>query len=280
MASKAVAKVETNIEWKLAKISVERAAGALQSISSAEGFNPFDLPRISVPGGGGIAWEIPSAAGTQVEKTFSAVIMHNHDARKYWAEAYGRGENNKPPTCQSSNGLQGFGEPGGACAVCPLKANMECKQAVMLYLMLPDMVLPVTLSVPVMSVRPAKKYLVEQLAAFGDRPFDVMTEFSLVNRSNKGGIKYSAIAFERGEDLTPELAKMIQAYREQFVPYLDASYKAQRDAANEMSGADPASGNLWGGDALADSEGDMANSIKAAEAASASAVDEDDDIPQ
>lgn len=280
MATKDIAKSEAST-WKLVTMKPERVVGALQAIAGPEGFNPFDLPRITIPSGGGISWEVMTEEGVQPMRTFDALILHHHDARKYWEEEYGVGAR-RQPDCQSYDGISGLGNPGGSCIKCPLRNNMKCSQGLVLYLLLPHLVLPSVLWVPVMSLKNAKGYFINALAALGDRPCDVMTRFGLEARINKRDQKYSAITFNRAEDINPALAEAMEAYREKFIAYLNESFQARtvlvdnlRNGAVDTEATPVSEGSLWGEPGM---DSDMAAGIMRSDSA-ARAADDNDDIP-
>jgi hypothetical protein len=286
MATKDLVTVKPN-EWKLATIKPEKMVSALQAMSGPEGFNPFELPRLTVPGGGGLAWEIQTGSGSEPHKTFNAVIVHHHDARKFWDEAFGLGER-KPPTCQSYDGIQGFGSPGGVCRLCLLNASQACKPGMMMYLLRPDMVLPTVLWVPVMSLKGIKQYLIQGLAAYGECSFDVVTRFGLAKRQSRGGIAYSAITADRVDVVPNEMMSIVASFREHFVPFLAQAFEA---LAMTVSDSDPVlmstpspdpTADLWGGavEGRVVSENHPLSTTDAGVPTGASHVpDDDEDIP-
>lgn len=70
------------------------------------------------------------------------MILYNHASNAYWPEGK-EYDDNEPPLCQSVDGKQGYGEPGGACATCILNRfgssatgrGKACKNMRVLYLL-------------------------------------------------------------------------------------------------------------------------------------------------
>lgn len=263
----AVAKIEEPQEWMLMKTTPDKAVRALQKVSGARGFQPFDLTKITVPGSGGTVWTLPSREGERAEKAFTCIILHIHDNMQYWSQAYGTGLAG-PPDCQSNDGIRGIGMPGGLCAGCALnrrpkdRDDMTCKASKLMYVLLPDMVLPAVIKVPLMSLRNCDDYLKRQLAAYGDEPTDVYTTLGLEVAPSQGGIKYSKITFERAGDVPDNMRETLQAYAAGFIKELEASYAQAAELAKELGGVDPAvAGDAFGGIPALD-------------------LDDDDDLPE
>lgn len=82
------------------------------------GFN-----RVKIPAGGATMFELPGDEADEPEtmKEFSAVILFHHPILQYYKEKYTGGIN--PPDRGSFDGVNGEGDPGGACANCPRKDN-------------------------------------------------------------------------------------------------------------------------------------------------------------
>lgn len=56
-------------------------------------------------------------AKADYERKLVGVILYHHLANAYWPEG-SEYDDNVPPFCQSFDGKQGYGEPGGVCAAC------------------------------------------------------------------------------------------------------------------------------------------------------------------
>lgn len=74
------------------------------------------MQRVKIPGGGNLQFEIRSddPDNPDYERKLVGVILYHHLANAYWPEG-SEYDDNVPPFCQSFDGKQGYGEPGGVC---------------------------------------------------------------------------------------------------------------------------------------------------------------------
>jgi len=222
--SKEIAKTE---ETPLAIMAPEskQAIAYLSEAAGPQGLSIADLDRITVPAGGSVAWEIPSLDGTESAKAFEAIILEQHDVRRYYAVGLEQSEGSAPPDCWSLDMQQGEGTPGGACLHCPLAqfgsdargVGQACKAYKSLFLLRPDEIKPLILSIPPTSLKFARKYLLN-LASRAISFAHVVTEFSLVKTKSGSGISYGQVAFRMARRLTDTEQKAIAAVRETLVP--------------------------------------------------------------
>lgn len=77
------------------------------------------MQRVKIPGGGNLQFEIRSddPDNPDYERKLVGVLLYHHLANAYWPEG-SEYDDNVPPFCQSFDGKQGYGEPGGVCAAC------------------------------------------------------------------------------------------------------------------------------------------------------------------
>ena len=76
------------------------------------------------------------------ERKLVGVILYHHFANAYWPEG-SEYDDNVPPFCQSIDGMQGYGEPGGVCAACAFNqfgstangSGKACKNMRQIYLL-------------------------------------------------------------------------------------------------------------------------------------------------
>ena len=205
-----------------------------EALAPGEKLGFSDFPKIQMPGAGGLVWSLPNG---EVTKEFEAIILHRQPVRAYWSGAY-EDSSNEPPDCSSLDSIRGVGTPGGECSVCPLAqygtslakgknaAGIEaagrgqaCRQITRLFLLLPDSLLPVLLSLPPSSYQRASQYVVH-LAATGHRYSSVVTAISLEERKNATGLTFSRVALRRVAPLDPEQEARIAAYRSEILPFL------------------------------------------------------------
>lgn len=197
---------------------------ALAENLGAEDVGPNDLDRIRIPAGGGRSWTIPSINGEDEAKEFSGVIVAVKVVRSYWQNEY-TGEGN-PPDCFSDDGLQGHGNPGVACAACPLNqwgsakgSGKACKERRLLFVLREGDFLPVVVSLPPASIQPFKKYLM-RLSSQGLPYSSVVTTFALEADKNSTGIQFSKAKLSAGAVLSSEEAAGIKDYADQIRPLI------------------------------------------------------------
>lgn len=190
-----------------------------------EGLSPQDLPRVPIPAAGGTTWTIPTVEGEKDVKQLDGVIVYTCMQRVFWKESFEKSGGGSPPDCYSPNGSQGVGDPGGLCASCPFgvfgsadnQRAQACSQRRLIFLLPPDQLLPLVISVPPSSLKDTKKYLVG-LVASGKGTGEVVTRVGLVADKNADGIKFSRLTFQAmGPVTAPEAFK---AYMEGLVPAL------------------------------------------------------------
>ncbi len=180
--------------------------------------------RIKVPSGGGIAYEVPSDNPDEpdLQKEFSAVILHHHPILSYYKEKYTGG--NEAPDCSSSDGINGFERETGECKVCkdcPLNkfgsgenGGKACKTKRRIFIIRQGEALPVVLTLPTGSITDFSKYIM-RLVSKGKKSNQVVTKFSLKKAQNNGGIAYSKVVLNTERNLTPEEQKNISNLTEQ-----------------------------------------------------------------
>ena len=171
--------------------------------------------QIKIPIGGMTFFEMPSddPEKPKTVKEFSAIILYHHPMRAYYKEPY-TGANN-PPDCGSMDAMEGIGEPGGDCAHCVLNqfgsaenGAKACKERHRLYLLLEGEIFPMVLSLPTGSLKDFARYLMHCISK-GYKGNTVVTRFSLVKATNKGGIVFTKVRFQMERRLTDgEIAKI------------------------------------------------------------------------
>jgi len=82
----------------------------------------LSFPRVKIPSGGGLAFEVPGddPENPDTEKEIVGVIVDHHPVNAYWADKYA-GANN-PPDCASMDGKIGVDQDGNRqpCNSCQL----------------------------------------------------------------------------------------------------------------------------------------------------------------
>ena len=84
----------------------------------------MSFQRIKIPGGGSLQFEIPGddPENPDYSKTIEGVIVFNHQTGAYWPDG-AEYDDEVTPLCTSVDGKTGFGNPGGACAICPMNQH-------------------------------------------------------------------------------------------------------------------------------------------------------------
>lgn len=185
-----------------------------------EGLHAF-FERIKMPSGDTTLFQIPSdnPEEPEFEKEFSAVILYHHPIRAYFKEKFTGASN--PPDCGSLNGMAGYGNPGGDCKRCVFNEfgtgennAKACKERQRIYLLREGELFPILLSLPTSSLKELGRYLMRLLSK-GIKSHEVVTRFSLVKATNKGGIAYAKTAFKMERKLTAEELPLIANLSEQ-----------------------------------------------------------------
>lgn len=193
----------------------------------------FELPRVKVPAGGGLAWTIPTEDGPKPAETVSGVVLHHRTWRSYWAGKFEDGNAGSPPDCSSRDGRYGTGNPGGPCNHCPLnewgsaditdddKKGKACKEMRAVFFLQDGDMLPTLILIPPMSIKPWKDYLMLLTAKMQVPFWKVKTKLSLTQAKNSGNITYSVCLPSFDGLLTEEDAGTVRLLKENLVPMLD-----------------------------------------------------------
>lgn len=219
--------VRQPIGYAITEIETNELVEIIQDNLAGESIGPNDLDRLTVPTGGSKFWTVKTQAGEENPTEIEGVIIAQKTTRVYWEDAFsGAGS---PPDCSSDDGEFGIGNPGGACAVCPMAEfgskgtgggrAQACKQNKLLFIVFPDEILPRVISVPPTSLKEARQYTLRSLSA--RQPlYGVTTKLSLEKTKNADGIEYSKIQFATGSVLNDEDRARMKAYADQMSPIL------------------------------------------------------------
>lgn len=182
----------------------------------------LSLPRVKIPGGGALQFEIPSTDPDNPDyaKTLEGVILFNHAANSYWPEGEEYSDNN-PPLCQSMDGKLGYGEPGGLCASCAYNtfgskgSGKACKNMRVLYLLRSGDYMPIQLSLPPTSLRPFNDFVNQAFLLRHRGVCSAVVQIGL-KKANNGTQDYSVATFKLLYDFEGEELNQIRAYADQF----------------------------------------------------------------
>jgi hypothetical protein len=205
----------------------QEIAEILQDSLAGQDVGEFDLPRITIPAGGGRTWEVPTFGGVESTQVLDGILVYSKRTRAYWPDKETSGE---PPACRSNDALTGVGKPGGDCRSCPLGNFTDgeppaCKEKEVWFLLRDGSLLPIVLSLPATSLKAAKRYRI-QLASAGISPRAVVTEISLEPDKNPDGQAYSRAVLKVGAILDPKAAEQARAYADLLRPIFDRTANA------------------------------------------------------
>lgn len=208
----------------------------VQDNIGGQDISEFDLDRITIPPGGATNWIVPTLEGEESQEAIEGVIVHWKNARAFWADSLEDSGGGTPPDCASDNAIIGKGEPGGLCDECPhaefgSAANgrgQACKMVRLLFVVQPDSLLPVVVSLPPTSLAVARKHFL-RLAGRGVHYSNVVHRLTLERTKNDQGIAYSKIKMQIAKQLPPEMAKKFRQYGEMLKPVFEAVDISEQD---------------------------------------------------
>lgn len=182
------------------------------------------MQRVKIPGGGNLQFEIrgDDPDNPDYERKLVGVILYHHLANAYWPEG-SEYDDNVPPFCQSFDGKQGCGEPGGVCAACAFNqfgstangSGKACKNMRQIYLLRSGEYLPLQLSLPPTSLRPFNDFMNLAFVARRRPSYSAIVEIGL-KRAESGGYTYSVATFRKVRDLEGEGLAAVKSYAANF----------------------------------------------------------------
>ena len=182
------------------------------------------MQRVKIPGGGNLQFEIRSddPDNPDYERKLVGVILYHHLANAYWPEG-SEYDDNVPPFCQSFDGKQGYGEPGGVCAACAFNqfgstangSGKACKNMRQIYLLRSGEYLPLQLSLPPTSLCPFNDFMNLAFVARRRPSYSAIVEIGL-KRAESGGYTYSVATFRKVRDLEGEGLAAVKSYAANF----------------------------------------------------------------
>lgn len=182
------------------------------------------MQRVKIPGGGNLQFEIrgDDPDNPDYERKLVGVILYHHLANAYWPEG-SEYDDNVPPFCQSFDGKQGYGEPGGVCAACAFNqfgstangSGKACKNMRQIYLLRSGEYLPLQLSLPPTSLRPFNDFMNLAFVARRRPSYSAIVEIGL-KRPESGGYTYSVATFRKVRDLEGEGLAAVKSYAANF----------------------------------------------------------------
>ena len=150
----------------------------------------LSFPRIKIPSGGGLAFEVPGddPENPDAVKEVVGVIVDHHPVNAYWADKYA-GANN-PPDCSSMDGKVGIDADGNRkpCNSCQYNQwgsaedgrGKACKNMHRVYILREGEMLPLLLTLPPTSLKNLSDYLGLRVITKGLRSYGVIDRKSVV----------------------------------------------------------------------------------------------------
>ena len=182
------------------------------------------MQRVKIPGGGNLQFEIrgDDPDNPDYERKLVGVILHHHFANAYWPDG-SEYDDSVPPLCQSFDGKQGYGAPGGVCAACAFNqfgstangSGKACKNMRQVYLLRSGEYLPLQLSLPPTSLRPFNDFMNLAFVARRRPSYSAIVEIGL-KRAESGGYTYSVATFRKVRDLEGEGLAAVKSYAANF----------------------------------------------------------------
>lgn len=223
------------------QMSPEQLLETIKANVGSQKLTEFDLDRVRIPAGGGKAWEVPSLEGTEVTSDLQGVVVFWKDTRAYWKVPFDKGGGGTPPDCSSPDAQYAQGDPGVPvpkaenglliCDACPNAqfgsdpredSNAQaCRLVRQLFLLTPEDLLPIVVSLPPTSVGESKRYFL-RLSRRGVPYYSVVSKIGLEQAQSNNNIKYSHATFSMAERLEGEQLSRITAYAEQMRPAFES----------------------------------------------------------
>lgn len=214
---------------------------AMRENFGAQGPGPNDFDRVSMPAGGGTTWEVPGLEDMESVRAIEGIIVAWKSPRAYWSQRPEDTDGNQPPDCASEDGEVGNGSlgprsddnPTGSCATCPMNEwgsaatvsgkdddrGKACKEMRRLYVIRPDSVLPIVITLPPTSIQPMRKYFL-RLASKGVSYWKVVTRLEL-ERHDEGGLKWATVQPSVVRQLAEGEVGPARTYHEQIARMID-----------------------------------------------------------
>lgn len=224
----------------------------------------FDLDKVSCPTGGGTTWEVPTLGGTLPTKEIIGVIVAHGDRRVFWEKSIEEnGGEITPPDCSSADGRIGRGTiastHNGVCATCP-KAQygsdrkpsgepgrgQACAARKLLFVILPDNVLPLVMNLPPTSIGAITKYML-RLTSAGLPCYGVVTKFTLKAETNPDGNKYAICEPTLLGKLSSEDRERFRSVAEAIKPIFSRQTGVPPERSANVGSPNPANANANNG---------------------------------
>ena len=194
---------------------------------------------MKIPAGGALQFEVPSddPENPDYTKTLEGVILYNHTGNAYWPDGGYDEDESGTPLCSSVDSINGIGNPGGSCEVCPLNAwgsgdsgrGKACKNMRHLYLLRSGDYMPIQVILPPTSIRPFNDFVSTIFAAHRRGTCGSIIQIALKRVDN--GNTYRVATFKKLADFTGEQLAQIKLYTGGFKSQVTLLLQQRTDAA-------------------------------------------------
>lgn len=241
--------VETAIAQKqdyLAEFPVfdpDQRADAMEAISTnlGSGIKITDLTKVTVPLGGGLAFNVMTPEGPTSEQTLTGIILLALEGKALFLKSLEEAPNS-PPACYSNDGITGFGDPfemgevsERQCATCPKNQfgsatrgsgkGKACKDTRPIYLLEQGSVLPTIVQVPPTSLKHLQKYM-GTLCKGGIPYFGVIVEIGLAQEQTPPPM-HSVLTFKSVSMIPKEQRGAVKEFRAIFEKFTAQAVPSQ-----------------------------------------------------
>lgn len=193
-----------------------------------------DLTKVTVPTGGGLAFNIETPEGPDSVKILTGIIILAPRGKVYFDKSMDEAPHS-PPLCYSNDASIGTGDPFGTgtigqhnCAVCPKNAfgtatlrsgqteakGKACKDTRPIYLLEPGNVLPTIVQVPPTSLKHFNKHM-SRLSTLGLVYYSVVVEIGLAVEDIPAP-KHSVLTFKLTENIPKPATAAVKEFRSIF----------------------------------------------------------------
>lgn len=178
------------------------------------------LDKVTVPPGGGKVFAVNPGDGEVSVSSITGIIVWAPTQNGFWPKPIEEAPND-PPSCFSSDGNIGVGDPGGNCHVCPMKEwgsdfkerGKACRDLRPIFLLQPGEYLPIIVQTSRMSIKRLGAYFT-LLARKGIPYYAAVTEIGLEQQQRPGTPLYSVLTFAVKEVIPKEQRAALKQYQD------------------------------------------------------------------
>ncbi len=211
----------TTDNYEILQLSMHELTDLISANLGSGKLTASDMETVKAPTRGATHWSIPSASGTKESEALEGIILYHRDMRSYFEGEYDP-QTPTMPVCWSVGGEVGYGVPGGYCSSCALARFREdggksrpplCKFRKELYIVTPERMLPMRVSITATSAGEIRKYFATLLA---ERKFfyTVVTRLEAVRDKSNNGMPCTRIKPTQVATVPAEQIPAVRAFAE------------------------------------------------------------------